>query len=108
MSVQITLEWSFSPPDYFEEPINISRLDYNMSIADGKVVAELNSAIYDANPYCAKSYMMPWLADFLEYSFLLTEPTSLQAQQWLIYTPMDEEISPLNLSHSALRHLWAR
>lgn len=54
MSVKVTLEWSFSPPDYFEDSINIYRLNYNMSIADGKVVAELNSVIYEADPLMHK------------------------------------------------------
>ena len=70
MSIQITLEWSFSPPDYFEEPINISRLDYNMSIADGKVVAELNSAIYDANPLLRKELHDALIGRFLGVQLL--------------------------------------
>lgn len=44
------LDWTFSPPDYFEEPIEISRQDYAMTIADGQVHAKIDSAIYEAEP----------------------------------------------------------
>jgi hypothetical protein len=44
------LEWKFSPPDYFEEVIEISRHDYSMTIADGQVRAKVDSGIYEANP----------------------------------------------------------
>ena len=50
MNAVIVLEWQFSPPDYFEEGITISRHDYRMTIADGKVEARIDSAIYEANP----------------------------------------------------------
>lgn len=50
MGSVIVLDWSFSPPDYFEEPIEISRRDYTMTIADGKVRAKINSATYEARP----------------------------------------------------------
>jgi hypothetical protein len=48
--VTIVLEWNFSPPDYFEEPIAVSRDEYTMSIAIGKVEARIPAAVYDANP----------------------------------------------------------
>ncbi|MEP6742496.1 MAG: kelch repeat-containing protein [bacterium] len=50
MNAVVVLEWHFSPPDYFEEEIRIARDDYTMSIADGKVEATIDVAIYDANP----------------------------------------------------------
>ena len=50
MNAVVVLEWKFSPPDYFEEAIEISRQDYSMTIADGKVQAKIDSAIYEANP----------------------------------------------------------
>ncbi|MCZ6551382.1 MAG: hypothetical protein O6926_08300 [candidate division NC10 bacterium] len=46
----VVLEWQFSPPDYFEEAINITRDDYTMAIADGKAEAKIDAVIYDANP----------------------------------------------------------
>ena len=48
--VVVILEWQFSPPGYFEEPINVTRDDYTMIIGDGKVEARIDSAIYDRNP----------------------------------------------------------
>ena len=50
MSLKVIFEWSFSPPDYFEEQIDISRDIYSMIIADGKVLAEINSEHLNANP----------------------------------------------------------
>jgi hypothetical protein len=50
MNALVVLEWRFSPRDYFEEAIQISRQDYTMTIADGQVQAKIDSAIYEANP----------------------------------------------------------
>ena len=50
MSVVVELEWTFSPSSYFEEALEILRYDYAMIIADGKVGAKIEPAIYDANP----------------------------------------------------------
>jgi hypothetical protein len=50
MSAVVELEWTFSPPDYFEEPIKISRHDYAMTIANGKVQAKIDCGVYDADP----------------------------------------------------------
>jgi hypothetical protein len=50
MSAVVLLEWQFSPPDYFEEAIEVSCHTYSMTIADGKVEAKVEPAIYDANP----------------------------------------------------------
>src|SRR5882672_6295681 len=47
MGVVVVLEWKFSPPDYFEEPIEIFRQDYTMSIEYGKVHAKIDSALFD-------------------------------------------------------------
>jgi hypothetical protein len=49
-AVTVILEWQFSPPDYFEEPITLSRKDYVMVIDSGNVKATIASAVYDADP----------------------------------------------------------
>lgn len=49
-AVTVVLEWQFSPPDFFEEPITVSRDDYTMAIDNGKVKATIASVAYDANP----------------------------------------------------------
>jgi hypothetical protein len=50
MNAVVVLEWNFSPPDYFEAPIAISRDDYILTIAEGKAEARIDSAVYLANP----------------------------------------------------------
>ena len=46
----MVLEWTFSPPDYFEEPVSISRDDYQITIRDGKVEARMESVVYESIP----------------------------------------------------------
>jgi len=43
----VVLEWTFSPPDYFEETIVIERDTYTMTIDNGKVEARIGPAAYD-------------------------------------------------------------
>lgn len=50
MSAIVLLEWNFTPPDYFEEAIEILRSDYAMNIANGKVEAKIESSMFDSNP----------------------------------------------------------
>jgi hypothetical protein len=50
MSAVVIFEWSFTPPDYFEVPIEIVRNDYTLKIAHGKAEARLDSEAYEANP----------------------------------------------------------
>lgn len=47
MSIVYVLEWTFSPPDYFEEPIQISRDQYEMQIDNGKVEARVDAEYYE-------------------------------------------------------------
>jgi hypothetical protein len=65
MNAVVVLEWKFSPRDYFEEVIEISRRDYTMTIADGQVHAKIDSSIYEAN-----SDMRQKLHDALNNRFL--------------------------------------
>ena len=50
MSTVVLLEWKFSPPDYFEDTIEISHKDYKMAIAAGQAQAKIDSVIFQANP----------------------------------------------------------
>ena len=43
----IVLEWTFSPADYFEILIPISRNDYEMIIDNGKVEAKIRPEVYE-------------------------------------------------------------
>lgn len=49
MSDVYVLEWSFTPPDYFEAPISIERDDYSMEISNGRVVARVPEEYYDSD-----------------------------------------------------------
>lgn len=65
MSITVLLEWDFTPPNYFEEPIEILRQDYNMTIEDGKVTAKIDYTIFNDNPSMRKE-----LQDGLNNRFL--------------------------------------
>ena len=45
----VVLEWKFSPPDYFEVPIEIVRDDYTLTIADGKAEARITDEVYSSD-----------------------------------------------------------
>ena len=68
---------SFLPSDYFEEPINTSRLDCNMSITDGKMVAELDSAVDDINSLMRKELHDALIGRFREVQLLTHRPYKL-------------------------------
>lgn len=61
----VVLEWTFSPPDYFEETIVIERDTYTMTIDNGKVEARIGPAAYDQ-----KHKMRDELHDTLNDRFL--------------------------------------
>lgn len=50
MAEVVLLEWTFSPPDYFEETVRVTYDDYQLTIADGKVEARIDSSVFDAQP----------------------------------------------------------
>lgn len=50
MSTVELFEWSYSPPDYFEEPLEVVRDEYIMSISPGHVEARVDSRVYVAHP----------------------------------------------------------
>ena len=50
MNTIIVLDWKFLPPNYFEEAIEISRLDCTIRIADGQVHAKIDFAMYETKP----------------------------------------------------------
>ena len=50
MNDVVLLEWTFSPPDYLDEPIEIVRDDYSLTIAEGKAEAKIEPSHFDAHP----------------------------------------------------------
>lgn len=50
MTKTVILEWDFSPSNYFEEPIEISRQNYMMTIDAGKATATIDYVVFNENP----------------------------------------------------------
>ena len=50
MSTHELFEWTYTPPDYFEEPFEVVRDDYTMTILHGKVEARVASNTFADNP----------------------------------------------------------
>ena len=50
MSTEELFDWTYSPPDYFEEPFEVVRDNYIMMISPGRVEARVASNTYAANP----------------------------------------------------------
>ncbi len=46
----VVLQWTFTPPDYFESAIEINRDTYTMLIDNGKIEARIDFALYDNSP----------------------------------------------------------
>ena len=46
----VVLEWTFSPPDFFEEQINLKRDDYELVIGSGKIEARIEAEAHEKNP----------------------------------------------------------
>jgi hypothetical protein len=46
---EVLLEWTYSPRDFFESPIEIPRLDYTVDIGSGSISARLAASAFDAD-----------------------------------------------------------
>jgi hypothetical protein len=64
----VILEWAFSPPNYFEEPIHIICDQYDMIIDNGKVEARIKLEVYNNDPE-----LLNKLHNSLNYRFLGTQ-----------------------------------
>lgn len=77
MSTQELFEWEYSPSDYFEEPFEVMRDDYTMTIAPGKVEAWVASNKFSQNPEI-RSEMHAFLNDrFLGVQLMVFRPYHL-------------------------------
>ena len=56
----VILEWQFSPPDYFEEPLTITGEDYVMVIGGGRAKAAIAAEVCDANPFMRAELDEAW------------------------------------------------
>jgi len=52
--ITVVVTWTYTPADYFEEPIRIQELGYTIVIAAGNVEARVNAAVYDADTKATK------------------------------------------------------
>lgn len=48
--VLVHLEWSFTPADYFEQPLRIEREDYLMTVEDGQARTIIEAERFDSDP----------------------------------------------------------
>ncbi len=46
----IVLEWTFSPPNYFNTPVRLNREMYAMAITGGKFEVQIDASLYDTAP----------------------------------------------------------
>ena len=74
----VILAWAFSPPDYFEEPIPIHRDDYVMTIAEGKVEARIDAAVFDRDPSIRQRLHNALNDWFLGVQLLIHKPYKLE------------------------------
>ena len=48
----VVLEWHYTPPDFFEQAITVSRDDHTMVIDNGRVEATILAEVYDSDRPC--------------------------------------------------------
>src|SRR5258708_16543333 len=46
---EVLLEWTYSPRDFFESPIEIARSNYPVDIAAGSISARMPATVFDAD-----------------------------------------------------------
>lgn len=73
----VVLEWTFSPRDFFEQPIHIVREDHEMTIDNGRVEARMHPDIYDRRPEVRDELREALNARFLAVQLLSHTPYEL-------------------------------
>ncbi len=58
-------EWTFSPPDYFEEPFKISASNYELNVGSGKALATVDEMVHEANTSIRDSLQNELIGRFL-------------------------------------------
>jgi hypothetical protein len=46
----LTLQWTFAPTDYFEEPLTISKPQFTVKIDNGKIEASMDPTMFEQDP----------------------------------------------------------
>ena len=75
--ILVLLEWSFSPAEYFEGAISITRGNYEMTISSGKAIARIEAATFDAKPSMRESLHVSLQSRFLAVQLLMHKPFEL-------------------------------
>ena len=73
----IVLDWTFTPPDYFEEPISIVKDKYEMTIENGKVEARIEAKYFDGEPDLRMKFHESLYSRFLGAQILNKKPFEL-------------------------------
>ena len=73
----IVLEWSYTPPDYFEQPLHIVRDRYEIIIDSGKVEARINPEYYDKDHNLREELHDALIDRFLGVQILSHKPFEL-------------------------------
>lgn len=82
----VVLEWTFSPPDFFEEPDHIVREHYRMTIENGKVEVRVDPDIYDKQHSMRDKLQEALNARFLAVQLLTHNPYKLsQASMYRLH-----------------------
>lgn len=101
MNSIIVLEWSFSPADFFEAPIEIRRDNYTLKFADGNVRCELLASVFDTNPDVRKTIQLDIENRFLAYVVVSHESYDLWESTMLRVHPNGNKDYYLNV-HDAI------
>jgi hypothetical protein len=73
----VVLEWTFSPRDFFEQPIHIAHENYEMIVDNGKIQARIDPDIYDKRPDMRDELHEALNARFLAVQLLSHTPYEL-------------------------------
>ena len=87
MKETIALGWTFTPPDYFEEPIHIVRDKYKMTIENGKAEALIDAQYYDSEPDLRMKFHESLYSRFLGAQILNKKPFELSKPSMSIIHP---------------------
>jgi hypothetical protein len=79
MSVTVVLEWTFTPPDYFEAPFEVHCGGYTITIDQGKVEARISAEIFDKNPSLRQKLHEEINTRFLAVELLSHKPYQLSS-----------------------------
>jgi hypothetical protein len=70
-------EWTFSPSDYFEDVVDVAQDDYVMTIANGKVKAMVDSAVFERSPFVREQMEKSLNDRFMAVQLLTHRPYQL-------------------------------